>query len=83
MSSGSLGNSIRNGLKIDTATIAAIARMHGRRNRDAQHPHHPAVARRDGKARLHSGLIGWDSEPSSPLLRCAKRDLVILAGIAG
>ena len=26
MSSGSLGSSIRNGLKIDTATIAAIAR---------------------------------------------------------
>ena len=59
MSTGSFGNSIRNGLKTDTTTIAAIASDHGRRDRDAQHPHHPAVARGHGKARLQAGLIGW------------------------
>ena len=32
---------------------------HGGRHRDTQHPHHPAVARRDRKAGIHSGLIGW------------------------
>ena len=59
MSSGSLGSSIRNGLKTDTATMRGHRQQHGGRHRDAQHPHHPAVARRDRKARLHSGLIGW------------------------
>ena len=32
---------------------------HSRRDRDAERAHHPAVARSDGKARLHSGLVGW------------------------
>ena len=31
---------------------------HRRRHRDPQYPHHPAVARRDGKARLQAGVIG-------------------------
>ena len=57
-SSGSFGNSIRNGLKIDIPTIAAIARDHGRGDRDAQHPHHSAMPRGDRKARLETSLIG-------------------------
>ena len=59
MSSGSFGISMRNGLKTDTAMIGRHRQRHRRRHRDAQNPHHPAVARGDGKARLQSGLIGW------------------------
>ena len=59
MSTGSFGSSMRNGLKTETATIAGHRQDHRRRHRDAQNPHHPAVARRDGKARIHSGVIGW------------------------
>ena len=47
MSIGSFGSSIRNGLKTDTITMAATAISTARGNRDAQNPHHPAMARRD------------------------------------
>ena len=57
MSTGSFGISIRNGLKIDTPTIAAIARSPPPALPPAG-PHEPAVARGRGKARLKSCVIG-------------------------
>ena len=58
MSTGSFGNSILNGLKTDTADDRRHRQNHRRRNGDPQYPHHPAVARSAGKARLQSGVIG-------------------------
>ena len=55
MSTGNFGISMRNGLKIDTPTMPAMRQRHRRRHRDAQDPHHPAVPRGRGKARLKAG----------------------------
>ena len=69
MSSGSLGSSIRNGLKTDTVTMVAIASSTaaGTATRNTRTIRLWRAA--TGKARVHSGLIGWVLNPNSLLLQ--------------